>query len=233
MESRSMGTEIRDEAEIQKTLEDLIAGEVEVRVQLEGDTTNYLSRIIHMDTGQNASSSVEEPRLTLDELFPEEGNREIRSHFRIALEFPVEGTWCRCHVLYQRISRRRPQSGFELSFPLHIEITERRREVRQTYDVPDFVSVEFTVKGGNKNYSLSVKDCSRHGLGVLIGEKDFDLLPLVKPGDRIEGITFYSETSIIKVDGIVRHITQIKTEEHQESYILGLESPHIIENSPT
>lgn len=126
-----------------------------------------------------------------------------------------------------------PQSGFEISFPLHIEIADRRREVRQTYDVPDFVSVEFTVKGGDKNYSLSVKDCSRHGLGVLIGQKDFDLLPLVKPGDRIEGISFYSEKSIIKVDGIVRHITQIKTGEHQGLYILGLESPHILDNSQT
>jgi len=233
MESRNMGTEIRDKLEIQRIFEELIAGDVEVRVQLEGDTTNYLSRIIHIDAGENASSAVEEPRLTLDKLFPEEGNREIKSHFRIALHFPVEGKWHRCHVLHEKVSRRYPQSGFEISFPLHIEITERRREVRQTYDVPDFVSVEFTVKGGDKIYSLSVQDCSRHGFGVLIGKKDFDLLPLVKPGDRIEGITFYSETSIIKVDGIVRHITQIKTGEHQGSYILGLESPHIIDHSRT
>lgn len=233
MEFRNIGTEIRDKLEIQKILEDLIAQDVEVRVQLEGDTTNYLSRITHIDTGQNASPAVEEPRLILDKLFPEEGNREIKSHFRIALHFPVEDRWCRCHVLYQKISRRYPQSGFELSFPLHIEITERRQEVRQTYDAPDFVSIEFTVKGRNKNYSLSVKDCSLHGLGALIEESNFDLLPLVKPGDRIEGITFYSEAAIIKVDGIVRHITQIKTGEHQGSYILGLESPHSIDSSRT
>ena len=160
-------------------------------------------------------------------LFPEEGNKEIKSHYRLALEFLVKGKWCRCHVHYLKISTRYPHFGFELSFPRRIEITERRREVRHPYEAPDFVSVEFTVKGGSKVYSLSVKDCSLHG------EKDFDLLDLVKPGDRIEGITFYSETSIIKVDGVVRHVTQIKTGEPEGFYVLGIESPEIIENCRT
>jgi hypothetical protein len=233
MESGNDGTEIRDRKKIEKIFGKLIAGEEEVRVHLEGDTTKYLSRIIHMDTGQNASSAAKEPRLILDKLFPEEGNREIKSHFRLTLEFLVKGKWCRCHVHYLKISTRYPHFGFQLSFPRHIEIMERRREVRYTYDAPNFVSVEFTVKGGSKIYSLSIKDCSLHGLGALIGEKDFDLLDLIKPGDKIEGITFYSETSIIKVDGIVRHVTQIKTGEHQGSYVLGVESPEIIENCRT
>ena len=233
MKSGNEGSEIRDTEKIQRIFERLIAGEEEVRVQLEGDTTKYLSRIVHLHTGQKASSSVKEPRLILDKLFPEEGNKEIKSHYRLALEFLVKGKWCRCHVHYLKISTRYPHFGFELSFPRRIEITERRREVRHTYEAPDFVSVEFTVKGGSKIYSLSVKDCSLHGLGVLIGEKDLELLDLVKPGDKIEGITFYSETSIIKVDGVVRHVTQIKTGENQGSYVLGVESPEIIENCRT
>lgn len=231
MEAGNRGTEIRDAEEIPKVFRQLIADEVEVRVQLEGDTTYYVSRIIHMDSVQNASSGIEEPRLILDKLFPEEGNREIKSHFRITLEFPLKGRWCRCHVLYLMISTRYPYFGFVLSMPRQLEIMDRRRESRYCYDAPDFVSVEFTVKGGSRVYSLSVRDCSLHGLGVLVGKKDFDLLPLIKPGDRIEGITFYSETSIIRVDGIVRHVTQIKTGEHQGSYVLGVESPEIIENS--
>jgi hypothetical protein len=231
MESGNRGTEIHDSEKIRRIFEQLIEGDVEVRVQLEGDTTKYLSRIVHMDTGQNASSAVRERCLILDKLFPEEGNREIKSHFRIALDFPLENKWCRCHVLYRKISRRYPHFGFELSFPHLIEITERRREARHTHETPDFVSVEFMVKGGSRVYSLSVKDFSPHGLGVLIGEKDFDLLALVKPGDRIEDITIYSETSIIKVDVIVRHVTQIKTGEYQGSYVLGVESPEIIENT--
>ena len=233
MESGKKGTEIRDQDKIRRIFEQLIAREEDVRVQLEGDTTNYLSRIVHMDTGQKTSSSVKVPRMFLDKLFPEEGNKEIKSHYRIALEFPLKGKWGRCHVHYLKISTRYPHFGFELSFPQHIEITDRRREARHTYDAPDFVSVEFTVKGGSKTYSLSVRDCSLHGLGLLIGEKDFDLLNLIKPGDRIEGITFYSEISIIKVDGIVRHVTQIKAGEHEGFYVLGIESPEIIENCRT
>jgi len=233
MESGNTLSQIRDRERIQRIFRHLIAGEQDVNVLFTGNTTKYLSRIIHMDSGQGTSATDREPRLILDKLFPEEGNRVIKSQARLTLEFLVKSNLCRCHVRYLKISTRYPHFGFVLSFPRHIELTERRREARYHYDAPDFVSVEFTVKGWSKVYSLSVNDCSLHGLGVLIGKKDFDLLERIKPGDRIEGITFYSESTIIKVDGIVRHVTQIKTGEHQGSYVLGVESPEIIENCQT
>ena len=230
MESGNKPRKIRDREKIERIFWHLIAEEKDVNVLFMGNTTKYLSRINHLDSGEDASPTDKEPQLILDKLFPEEGNRLIKSQARLTLEFLVKSEMCRCHARYVKISTRYPHFGFVLSFPGHIEITERRREARYNYEAPDFVSVEFAVEGGSKVYSLGVKDCSLHGLGILIGKKDFDLLERIKPGDRIEGITFYAESSIIKVDGIVRHVTQIKTGEHQGSYVLGVESPGIIEN---
>ena len=222
----------RDGEKIQTIMKHLIAEEKEVNVLFAGNTTKYLSRISHLDSGKDAPPP-REPHLILDKLFPEEGNQLIKSQARLTLEFPVKADLCRCQVRYLRISTSYPHFGFVVSFPRHIEVTERRREARDHYEAPDFVSVEFTLKGGSKVYSLGVKDCSLHGLGILIGNEDLDLVERIRPGDRIEGITFYAESAIIKVDGIVRHVTQIKTGEHQGSYVLGVESPEIIENCRT
>jgi len=233
MESGSRLSEIRDGEKIRKIFKQLISGEEDINVLFPGDPTQYLSRVIHLDAGREGSGAEGKSRLILDKLFPEEGNRVIKANDHLTLEFVVKTNVCRGRVRYLGISTRYPHFGFALGLPRSLEIAERRREVRHTYEAPDFVSVEFSVKGGSRVYALGVRDCSLHGLGILIGEQDLDLLDLLKPGDRIEGITFYSESTIIKVDGIVRHITPIKTGDHQGSYVLGVESPGIIENCRT
>jgi hypothetical protein len=96
--------------------------------------------------------------------------------------------------------------------------------------MPDFVSVEFSILGKDKVYDLGVMDCSMHGVGILITKKDFDLVRLVKPGDRIRDIVLYSETARIKVDGVVRHMTKMSAGKHKDSYVMGIESPEVIEN---
>jgi hypothetical protein len=96
--------------------------------------------------------------------------------------------------------------------------------------MPDFVSVAFSIMGKDKVYDLGVMDCSMHGLGILITRKDFDLVRLVKPGDRIRDIVFYSENAMIKVDGVVRRLTKMSTGKYKDSYVMGIESPEVIEN---
>lgn len=233
MESGNQGKEIHEGDKIRAIFSRLISGEEDVTVLFESDTTRYLSRIIHLEAGPDASGLEKKARLILDKLFPEDGNRVIKAHDRLVLEFLVKGKVFRCRVRYLGISTRYPHFGFELGFPQSLQVMERRREVRHSFEAPDFVSVEFTVKGGSRVYALGVRDCSLHGLGVLVEKQDLDLLQLLKPGDRIEGITFFSESTILKVDAVVRHVTQVRTGDHQGAYILGLESPGIIENCRT
>ena len=114
-----------------------------------------------------------------------------------------------------------------------MEIYEKRREDRVLYDMPEVVSVEFTVDkepAKGKVYDLGVIDCSRHGLGILVREKDFELLESVDLGDWLRDIIFYATWARIKVDGIVRHKTKIAEGKYRGCYVLGIESQDIIES---
>ena len=80
---------------------------------------------------------------------------------------------------------------------------EKRREERICYEPPEFVSVTFTLDVGTaqgQTWSLSVMDCSIHGLRLLVTEIDSDLLKVLKPGDVIKDITFYGASTLITVD---------------------------------
>jgi len=159
------------------------------------------------------------------------GNSLIQSSSQITLEFSIKEHFCRGKAKYVGVSNEYPYLGIIITLPQSLELTkERRREKRRIYDMPDFVSVEFSIMGKDKVYDLGVMDCSMHGLGILITKKDFDLVRLVKPGDRIRDIVLYSESARIKVDGVVRHLTKMSTGKHKDSYVMGIESPEVIEN---
>ena len=114
-----------------------------------------------------------------------------------------------------------------------MEIQEKRREERVLYEMPEMVAVEFSVDKGpakGKVYELGVLDCSKHGLGILVQEKDFDLLESVELGDLLRDIIFYATWARIQVDGIVRHKTKISDGKYKGCYVLGIESQDIIEN---
>jgi hypothetical protein len=159
------------------------------------------------------------------------GNSLIQSSSQLTLEFTIKERFCRGNAKYVGVSNEYPYFGIMITLPQSLELAEeRRREKRHTYDIPDFVSVEFSIMGKDKVYDLGVMDCSPHGLGILITKKDFDLVRLVKPGDRIRDIVLYSENARIRVDGVVRHMTKMSTGKHKDSYVMGIESPEVIEN---
>ena len=109
---------------------------------------------------------------------------------------------------------------------------KQRREDRFTYKRPEFIFVEFRLGEGSKKkkvYTLNVIDGSRHGLGILITQKDFDLLRDIKPGVKLHNMKFFASWAMIKVDGIVKKITKIKDGEYKGCYLLGIESKDIIE----
>ena len=110
-------------------------------------------------------------------------------------------------------------------------MTERRKDKRTLYDPPEFVSVTFTLDDGTEQgqtWSLAVMDCSRRGLRLLLTEIDSDLLKLVKPGGVIKNITFYGESTLIRVDATVKHITEIAEGPYKGQRVIGLESSDII-----
>jgi hypothetical protein len=227
MENRSL---VEDRHKIQEIFERMVSKNLELKILIDEQSVRFLSRTIRLNP-EEISSLGSEPELIIEKLFPETGNRLIESSSQLTLEFTIKEHFCRGKAKYVGESNEYPYFGIIITLPQILELTrERRREVRRTYEMPHFVSVEFSITGKDKVYNLGVMDCSQHGLGILITKKDFDLVRLVKPGDRIRDIMLYSRNAMIKVDGVVRHMTKMPTGKHKDSYVMGVESPEVIES---
>jgi hypothetical protein len=119
-----------------------------------------------------------------------------------------------------------------MNIPEDIEIKEKRREERLVYQIPEVVSAEVRLGNGTKDgkvYNLNVSDCSRYGLGLLIAEKDTELLQMINRGDTLNDITCFTKSAVMKVNGTVMHKTRIEEGRYKGCYIIGIESAEIIE----
>ena len=108
--------------------------------------------------------------------------------------------------------------------------SDKRRDSRHTYDIPDFVSVQFKLGEDDKAYELKVVDCCRNGIGMLITKKDLDILQKVKNGDKIKDMSFFASWTMITVDGTVCHQTKIPKGKLKDCYLMGIKSEDIIES---
>ncbi|MGE5840562.1 MAG: hypothetical protein ACM34H_11540 [Deltaproteobacteria bacterium] len=229
-EKESVGL-VKDRRKIQEIFERLVSKNMELRILIDGENVRCLSRALRLNP-EEISSLGSEPELIVEKLFPEMGNSLIQSSSQITLEFTIKEHFCRGKAKYVGVSNEYPYFGLIITLPHSLELAkEKRREERQTQEMPDFISVQFEITGKDKVYDLGVMDCSMHGLGILITKKDFDLLRLVKPADRLRDIVLYSKNAMIKVDGVVRHLTKMTTGKNKDSYVLGIESPEVIEGS--
>jgi len=230
MEETESWRQVKDRRKIQEIFERMVSKKMELKVLIDEENVRFMSRATRLNP-EEISSLGSEPELIIEKLFPEIGNSLIQSSSQVTLEFSIKEHFCRGKAKYVGVSNEYPYFGIMITLPQSLELArERRRERRHTYEMPDFVSVAFSIVGKDKVYDLGVMDCSMHGLGILVTRKDFDLVRLVKPGDRIRDIVFYSENAMIKVDGVVRHLTKMSTGKYKNSYVMGIESPEVIEN---
>ncbi|MCX5880045.1 MAG: hypothetical protein NTY44_13165 [Deltaproteobacteria bacterium] len=230
MEETESWRQVKDRRKIQEIFERMVSKNMELKVLIDEENVRFMSRATRLNP-EEISSLGSEPELIIEKLFPEIGNSLIQSSSQVTLEFSIKEHFCRGKARYVGVSNEYPYFGIMITLPQSLELArERRRERRHTYEMPDFVSVAFSIVGKDKVYDLGVMDCSMHGLGILVTRKDFDLVRLVKPGDRIRDIVFYSENAMIKVDGVVRHLTKMSAGKYKNSYVMGIESPEVIEN---
>ena len=114
-----------------------------------------------------------------------------------------------------------------------MENEQKRREERFKYKLPESVYVEFQLGKTPKKtkvYDLKVMDYSRSGLGIVVTQKDSELIQMLDEGHKIKDITFCAPWTMIKVDGTVRHKSKIEEGKYKDCYILGIESPDIIDS---
>ncbi len=114
------------------------------------------------------------------------------------------------------------------------EIRDRRKWERISARIPEFIFVEFEmIKSDGKPlpFKLQVANYSKYGLGLLVPDDQRQILQMLKPGDKLRDVTFFARWAVIRVDALVRHITQLDSGPHKGKYIIGVESDEIIESS--
>ena len=224
---------IYDNGKIMRIIDVLIRNRTEIRLLIKGKKAVFTSRFIKRGQGDISSETGEEPILIIDKLMPEKGDSLIQTASKLDVGFSIDQHLCRCTLEYMGTSSSTPYFGFIVSFPESIQVNDKRREERFVSETPDFISAEF--RGGKSSkkdvlYNLNVLDCSRHGIGMIVTQKDFDLLKILKKGDSLENIIFYTPQSRIEVNGTVSHVTKIADGKYKGCYIIGINSPEIIES---
>jgi hypothetical protein len=217
---------------ITKIIDSLVSHKIEAKVRIDDEKTIFTSRFLKTKQEFIPSKHEWRPTLIIQKLVPEHRNSLLQSSSVILLQFSINKNLCRCPVKYVGISSTNPDSRLIISFPESIEIKEKRREDRFVYEQPEFVSVLFKLPKGRKKekvYNLNVIDCSSLGLGLLLTEKDFDLLQILSKGDKLHNMSFYTPSAVIEVNGTVVYKTKIQTGKHKGHYVIGIESREIIE----
>jgi hypothetical protein len=222
--------------QIAKIVELLILKKTEIRIRIRGQQNPFRSTFVKLSSGSGDDDSKapeNKPVLTMEKVFPEQGNSLVEASPNILIECVLGEVQFRFNSRYLGTSNDYPYFGIMIEFPESLEIHEQRRDDRIIPKMPDFISVEFSLgdKSGNaRSYELDIVDCSRHGLGLLVTDKNIELLRMLKPGDKIRNITFYATWTMIQVDAVVKHRSKIESGQHKGRYVIGIESSQIIEN---
>jgi hypothetical protein len=221
-----------DKKRIRNVLESLVSAQAQVVIQIDGIESPFTTKFIKIEDQKNNGVGSKKG-LIIEKLLPEQGNELIQLFPEVVIKFLIQESLYRCILQCLGISTIYPYYGFFMGFPDYLEIKEKRRDERFVFQGPELISAEFKLgenKRRNKLYQLKVHDYSKRGLGLIITQKDFDLMKNLRTGDKIEEISFYAPEAIIKsVDGYVRHITKMKDGENEGCYILGIESTDIVE----
>jgi hypothetical protein len=223
---------VETKQKIREVIGFLISRKREIRILMQGETAQFTSRIIKVNYGDILSKIGKGHELIIENLAPDTGNTLIKSSPEIVIAFLLRGTPCRFDAKYLGKCTEYPHIGVIVSFPEVIKIEERRSNDRDGKRIPDFVNAVFTLNKGAKKdrtYKLDIIDRSPDGVGMLITRKDFDLLEIVKEGDKLQGLELYASTAMIKVSGTVRHKTEIKDPKYEGSYTLGIELDETLE----
>lgn len=222
---------IKDEAKISAIVKHLISRQRELKTFIDGEKETFRARIVEVN--HILSEKGEEAQLVIQSLDPKGDNELIRASSEVRMEFIVKKKFCKCKSAYIGPAYHEGDFVLLLAFPLSVQVHEQRRQERINLDVLEPVSVKITVgkePNEQKTYDLTVVDCSRHGLGLLVTPNAFDLLGQLNVGDRIRDMVLYAPWAVTKLDGKVAHKTELQDGDHKGCFMLGIKSREIITN---
>lgn len=223
---------IQDKVKIAKIFEHLIEKKTAINVQIEEIETQYTSRFIELlPHGTYQGVSGEEggdPEVVLEKLDPQVGNELIQKFPVVDFEFFIDDYFGRCQSIYNAISSHYPYYGLYMSFPQILELEEKRETERLELEAVYPFSALLRLGRSQEDdqlYELKIINLSQDGLGLLVTERESDLLEKLDTGERIPEILISKDFR--KLGGTIRHKTKIEHGKYQGNYILGIASDRI------
>ena len=200
-----------------------------VAIRIEGAAPRFTSKIIKADHGDLLARAGIGGNLLVEMLSPEEGNELIQSSKGIRVRFSIGKSDCEFLAHYIKKSEVSPYYGHIITYPEAITILDRRRDNRYEVDLaeaPLFVNAKVTIKTGSleeRSYDLKVFDISESGVGLLVQEEMGALLEAIDIGSRPEEIELLASWTTIKVNGTVKHRSNVQEGKFAGRYLVGIQ----------
>jgi hypothetical protein len=218
---------VRKKEEIKAIIDFVVSAERKIAIQIEGGDTRYMSRIILANYVKEVSKKGERPELTIERLQPERGNTVLQKNPKAVVKFSLRDKSYEFDTQYIGLADSQ-FSRIIMSYPESIRVTERREHERDTRDMPEFVSARFSLGRDDKTYELEVVDYSASGVGLLVAERDFDLLQRIKVGAKLKKLVLYAKWTTVMVEGTVAHKTKVTG---GNTYVVGVRLDEILEST--
>jgi hypothetical protein len=200
----------------------LISEGVEIAVEIQGTHEDFSTRAIAI------VEFLEGDRLIVEKLYPEEGNDSIQSEPEVVFSFEVKGRSAIFATRYVGIHTEHPHYGLITEFPTTVRLEEKRKEERITNGLTKLLSVEFSLKGDDKEYQLSIVNIGASGIGFIVEKGDFDLFEKINVGDKIKNVRFFLPLATMTIDATVKHMTLVKEGQFRGCYLVGIESSSLV-----
>jgi len=220
---------------IKQAIDLLVVNRRPITVKMEGEQTLFDSIIVKADHGDPVSKAGTPGRVFIQWLSPPKGNNLIQSARTVQVRFSL-GKYnlaFTCH--YVTKSLESPYLGHIITYPQALVIADRRKHDRNKVDsktAPLFAKAKIRMREGQPQenvYDLGVFDVSEKGVGILVGKELFHWLEQIGIGDRVKGVELSAPWTIVRVDGTVRHKSEMRRGKYVGYQLLGIELDEMLE----
>lgn len=227
---------IRNGRKIREAIEFLAAKRKPIAVKIEGESARFDSMIVKIDHGVPVSKTGTPGRLLIQWLSPAKGNTLIESSRTVQVRFSLGKHNLSFTSHYITKGLEFPDLGHMITYPESLVMADRRRASRHEVDsksAPGFAKAKIRMRRGRSQQSLcdfGIFDVSERGVGILVGKELFNWLEQIGVGDRLEGVELSARWTIVRVDGTVRHKSEMRRGKYVGYQLLGIELDEKLEH---
>jgi len=219
----------KNEGRVRQAIDLLVARRKSIAVKIQGAQTLFDSKIVEADHADLDAKSRIANKVYIEWLSPPVGNSLIQSSRAVQVEFSLAQYNFAFTSDYVTTSHRCSCRGHIISYPKALMVGDRRlhnRCERGGKKAPIFATATIKMKKGRTQMNLSdlgVFDVSENGVGILVGEKLFNWLSRIGIGTRLNELELSAPWAIVRMDGIVRHISKLRRGKYNGYHLLGIE----------